>query len=327
MIDTKELTKRFGELTAVKSIELHIQEGEIFGLLGPNGAGKTTTISMLSTILTPTSGTAIVAGHNVATEREDVRKDIGVVFQDPSLDDELTGYENLEFHGRLYGMSKDERKERIVELLELVELIDKKDIPVKNYSGGMKRRLEIARGLMHKPRVLFLDEPTIGLDPQTRRYIWKYIKEMNAQERVTVLVTTHYMEEADYLCDKVAIIDHGEIIALDKPSRLKSKMGKSVISMDVSKPDKFCELVRKSKWVIKSKCVGDKVHLTVKDGEKLIPKLVILAEKNGLNVNSITMHSPTLEDVFIQLTGRHLREEQASSTDALRKRFMARRGH
>ena len=206
-ISLRSLTKRFGDLVAVDSVNLEIAKGELFGLLGPNGAGKTTLIKMLTTMLRPTEGEARVWGHNVAKERNEVRSSIGVVFQDPSIDNMLTGRENLDFHGRMYGMDGSLRKKRIDEVLELVDLTDKADIKMEDYSGGMQRRLEIARGLMHHPKVLFLDEPTLGLDAQTRRYIWKYVEEMNAREGVTIVLTTHYMEEADYLCDRVAIVD------------------------------------------------------------------------------------------------------------------------
>jgi ABC-2 type transport system ATP-binding protein len=327
MIETRNLTKKFNGVIAVKSLDLGVQKGEIFGLLGPNGAGKTTTISMLSTVLTPTSGSAEVAGHDIIDERDAVRESIGIVFQDPSLDEELTGYENLDFHARLYGMPAEKRRERIFEVLRLVDLMEKRDIRVKSYSGGMKRRLEIARGLMHRPDVLFLDEPTLGLDPQTRRHIWDYIKGMNETDGVTILLTTHYMEEADFLCERVAIIDHGEIIALDKPSRLKSKIGENVVSVEVSNAEEFCKVIRKEKMkcVIKAKGVDGKVHLTVKDGERAIPEIIKVAERSGLNVESVSMHSPTLEDVFIQLTGRRLREERADKGDGFRQRVAARR--
>lgn len=220
-IKIENLTKKFGNFLAVGGISLEIKEGELFGLLGPNGAGKTTTISMLSTLLKPTSGSAKICGFDAAEEKDMVRRSIGIVFQDPSLDDELSGRENMDLHGRLYGISKEIREERIEELLNLVELKEKADNIVKSYSGGMKRRLEIARGLMHRPKVLFLDEPTIGLDPQTRRKIWNYIKDLNKKENITLVLTTHYMDEADILCDKIAIIDNGKIAALDTPENLK----------------------------------------------------------------------------------------------------------
>jgi ABC-2 type transport system ATP-binding protein len=222
IIETENLTKKFNGLVAVDSLSISIKEGELFGLLGPNGAGKTTFISMLATMLRPTSGTARLCRHDVVKEQDDVRKCIGIVFQNPTLDDELYGSENLDLHGRLYHLSKGLRKQRIKQVLELVELSDKARIQVKKYSGGMKRRLEIARGLMHRPKVLFLDEPTLGLDPQTRRKIWDFIMKLR-KAGTTIILTTHYMEEADYLCDRVAIIDHGKIMALDTPKNLKKK--------------------------------------------------------------------------------------------------------
>jgi len=222
-VETKGITKRFGELTAVDNVDLTIEKGELFGLLGPNGAGKTTLISMLCTILEPTSGGGKVNGFDVAKQADAVRKSIGIVFQDPSLDDELTGWENLDFHAELYGISGAQKKADTENALKLVELWDKKDELVKHYSGGMKRRLEIARGLMHAPAVLFLDEPTLGLDPQTRHHIWDYAKKMNREKKVTIVLTTHYIEEADALCNRVAIIDRGKIVACDAPSKLKRK--------------------------------------------------------------------------------------------------------
>ena len=216
-ISMQGLTKKFGEMIAVDQIDLEIKKGELFGLLGANGAGKSTIIKMLTTMLTPTAGEARVWGHNVTRERKAVRSSIGVVFQDPAVDGMLTGRENLDFHGRMYGMDGPLRKERIERFWNLVDLTDKADVKMEDYSGGMQRRLEIARGLMHYPHVLFLDEPTLGLDAQTRRYIWQYIRNMNKEKGVTIILTTHYMEEADSLCDRVAIIDNGKIVALDTP--------------------------------------------------------------------------------------------------------------
>ncbi len=227
------LTKKFGDLTAVDRVDLDIEKGELFGLLGPNGAGKSTIIKMLTTMLTPSEGEAHVWGHDVAMERNEVRSSIGVVFQDPAVDSMLTGRENLDFHGRMYGLGGAVRKKRIEEVLDLVDLVDKADVKMEDYSGGMQRRLEIARGLMHHPSVLFLDEPTLGLDAQTRRYIWEYIRNMNQQEGVTIILTTHYMEEADYLCDRVAIIDNGKIVALDTPKNLKDLIGADTITLEV----------------------------------------------------------------------------------------------
>lgn len=225
----KDLTKKFKDITAVDAISFDVRSGECFGLLGPNGAGKTTTINMLSTLLRPTSGKALVAGFDVETHKNDVRKSIGIVFQEPALDSKLTGRENLEFHAMMYGVGPKERNAKIKELLGLVELTEKQDTLVSNYSGGMKRRLEIARGLIQRPKVLFLDEPTLGLDSQTRRLIWDYIKRLNKEMNVTIILTTHYMEEADYLCDRIAIIDHGRIVASGTPGELKEQTGKTTL--------------------------------------------------------------------------------------------------
>jgi ABC-2 type transport system ATP-binding protein len=236
IIEVKDLEKIFNsghmKVEAVKKISFSVKEGEIFGFLGPNGAGKTTTLNMLSTLLFPTSGTAIIDGHDIEKDPDAVRKSIGMVFQDTSLDIDLTGFENLELHAIMYGLSKEKRKERINEMLEIVDLTEKAKVYVKNYSGGMKRRLEIARGLLHYPRCLFLDEPTIGLDPQTRRSIWDHIKNLNKQFGITIILTTHYMEEADALCDRICIIDHGEIIALDTNVNLKEELKGDIISLE-----------------------------------------------------------------------------------------------
>ena len=220
IISTENLTKTFDGFTAVDHIKFSVKEGEIFGFLGPNGAGKTTTIKMLTTLLYPTEGSASIVGFDILKQRAKVRENIGIVFQEPALDPVLTGRENLDFHARMYGLSPEKRKKRIIDVLTLVELLDKKDVLVKTYSGGMKRRLEIARGLMHSPKVLFLDEPTLGLDAQTRRAIWDYIKRLNKDENTTIFLTTHYMDEADYLCDHIGIIDHGKIIASGDPKTL-----------------------------------------------------------------------------------------------------------
>ncbi len=225
IIEVKNLTKKFGDFTAVDNISFEVKKGEIFAFLGPNGAGKTTTIKMLTTLLEPTSGEAKVNDFNLKNERDDVRRSFGIVFQDPSLDDELTAYENMDFHGILYGETKQNRLVRIEELLKLVDLWDRKNDMVKTFSGGMKRRLEIARSLIHTPKVIFLDEPTVGLDPQTRNHIWSYVVNLSKKEGVTVFLTTHYMEEADKMADKVVIIDHGKIIGSGTPAELKSKTG------------------------------------------------------------------------------------------------------
>jgi len=228
-IETKNLTKEFNGLIAVNNVSFEVKESEIFSLLGPNGAGKTTTIKMLATLLTPTKGEAKVCGFDILKQRDGVRNSIGIVFQEPALDNRLTGYENLDFHARLYGLDSKTRKIRIKEVLNLVELEDKANVIVRNYSGGMQRRLEIARGLMHYPKVLFLDEPTLGLDPQTRHRIWDYILKLNQKEKITIILTTHYMEEADYLCQRVGIIDFGKIVALDTPQNLKTVFKKPTL--------------------------------------------------------------------------------------------------
>ncbi len=223
IIETKKLVKKFGDITAVDDVSFEVKKGEIFAFLGPNGAGKSTTIKILTTLLSPTGGEILVNGKNPAHEQDAVRASFGIVFQDPSLDDELTAWENMEFHGVLYSIPKDIRRKRITEMLEFVELSDRKDDLVKNFSGGMKRRLEIARGLLHHPKILFLDEPTLGLDPQTRNHIWKYIQDLNKEEGMTIFFTTHYMEEADRVAQTIAVIDHGKIVAQGSSAELKIK--------------------------------------------------------------------------------------------------------
>ncbi len=318
IIEIKDLSKSFNGFEAVKKISLEINEGELFGLLGPNGAGKTTTISMLSTLLQPTSGSAVLCNHNIAHEKDEVRKCIGLVFQDPSLDIDLTGRENLDFHGRLYDMPKDKRQKRINEVLKLVDLEDKADKLVKTFSGGMKRRLEIARGLMHKPRVLFLDEPTIGLDPQTRRKLWEYIKNFNKKEKITIILTTHYLEEADFLCERIAIIDHGKIIALDTPENLKKVLGGDVITLDSTNPEKLKNILGKHDWLKSVSIIENKLNIVSDNGSTAIPKLIETANNNSITINSVTLKTPTLEDVFIHYTGRTIREETGSAKDNFR---------
>ncbi len=319
-IETRGLTKKYGALTAVNSLDLKIKKGELFGLLGPNGAGKTTTISMLSTILEPSNGTATVAGYDISTQQAQVRKAIGIVFQDPSLDEELTAYENLELHGLIYHENPSNLPKRIKEVLELVELWPKKDELVKHFSGGMKRRLEIARGLLHKPDVLFLDEPTLGLDPQTRRNLWEHIKKMNKEQGITMILTTHYLEEADALCNRIAIIDNGKIVAMGTSSELKHLIGGDIISITSSKP---CEQAfKKIKGVKTVTRNGDgTTEVTASHGEKIIPQLFKHASVCKAEITSVTLHEPTLEDVFIKLTGKKMREEEGSSKDAARLHY------
>src|ERR1700755_2926315 len=223
-IQVRGLVKNYDEIESVRGVEFEVATGEVFGFLGPNGAGKTTTINMLCTLATPTSGVAQVAGHDVVHERDDVRRNIGLVFQDPTLDGYLTAEQNLRLHAELYGVQSDLVKPRMQQVMTMVGLWERKDSPVGTFSGGMRRRLEIARGLMHSPRVLFLDEPTIGLDPQTRRSIWEYIRELKEREEITIFMTTHYMDEAEW-CDRIAIMDHGQIVALESPEALKAQVG------------------------------------------------------------------------------------------------------
>ncbi|MGQ9721958.1 MAG: ATP-binding cassette domain-containing protein [Candidatus Jordarchaeum sp.] len=327
-IKTTDLTKKFKELTAVHQLNLEIEKGELFGMLGPNGAGKTTTLKMLSTLIKPTSGTAEVWGHNIETQKDQVRSNIGMVFQDPSLDIRLTGEENLDFHARMYGLPKQKRKERINEVLNLVELTEHKKTMVINYSGGMKRRLEIARGLMHFPHVLFLDEPTLGLDPQTRRRIWDYIKMMTEEKEVTIILTTHYMDEADYLCDRIAIMDFGKIVALDSSKNLKDSIGTDVISLQLDDgEEQFFELLKGISWVKKISEHDEIIDLNVQQGETRIPEIVNLAQRAGTQIRSVNLREPTLEDVFLQYTGRTIREGDGGSKALMREhvRSMRRR--
>jgi len=320
IIETNNLTKKFNGLVAVDNVNFEVEEGEIFGFLGPNGAGKTTTIKMLITLLMPTSGTARVAGFDIVKERNRVRECIGVVFQEPALDTELTGRENLDFHARMYGLSRVEREKRIVDVLQLVDLTDKADVLVKNYSGGMKRRLEIARGLMHYPKVLFLDEPTLGLDAQTRNAIWRYIKRLNKEEGTTIFLTTHYMEEADYLSDRAAIIDHGRLLVVDKPEGLKNRVGKDLINLKCSNMRNLKKILEKEEWVENVKIVDSSLLLSVKHGEEKIPHIIEIAQSTGIKITSIDLHKPTLDDVFLYYTGRRIREQETERTIAARFR-------
>ena len=322
------LVKTFDGFTAVDHITFAVHEGELFGLLGPNGAGKTTTINMLATLLRPTSGTATVAGFDVGRGRDDVRKSIGIVFQEPALDGRLTGRENLEFHTMMYGLGKAERRSRIDEVLALVELTEKAALPVDKYSGGMKRRLEIARGLTHRPKVLFLDEPTLGLDAQTRRHIWEYVHKLNKDAGVTIILTTHYMEEADFLCDRVAIMDHGVFAALDTPARLKDLLCGDVVSLELEgEPAGFLEEIGRLDWVKRFKVHDDVLSMTMEKGERRIPELVVLAREKGVTVNCVHLRKPSLEDVFLHFTGRTIREQEASQSERNRILMMGpRRG-
>ena len=321
IIEVKNLTKKFNGLTAVDHVSFEVKKGEVFGFLGPNGAGKSTTINMLSTLLIPTDGDAAINSFNVLTRRDDVRKSIGLVFQDPSLDDRLTAEENLRFHAKLYGVPKEEYKKRMEEVLRLVDLWDRKEGIIKTFSGGMKRRLEIARGLIHYPAVLFLDEPTLGLDPQTRAHLWEYILRLKKERAMTIFMTTHYMNEAEN-CDRIAIIDYGKIVALDTPANLKKQVGGDIIRMSSAQKQKLKrELEERYKKEIKEE--DGTLQLEVADGEKFLPRLF---NELDTKIDSIELRKPTLDDVFLSLTGRKIREEEASSKDRMREHTRIRGG-
>jgi len=397
IIEVKSLTKVFNnEVRAVDGITFTVDEGEVLGFLGPNGAGKTTTLNMLATLLRPTSGTAIVNGNDILGDPDGVRRSIGFVFQDHTLDNELTGRENLDFHSRIYGLRRDVRQQRIKEVLEVVQLSDRADDLVKTYSGGMKRRLEIARGLLHYPKILFLDEPTLGLDPQTRRAIWEHIQRLNREEDVTIILTTHYTEEADHLCNRILIIDFGRIVAFDTPDKLKARLEGDVVSLTLQDPKattKIKPLLEGKDWIRRvdtvagdssqavmsrttqmmrgipegsmsgivpgmtpegmilegpSNAVGGgkvpqplqqmpakdmarendqsdsdrgpkRLNLLVDDGSHRIPEIVKLVDGTGVALESVELHKPTLDDVFLSVTGRSIREEHGSFIEAIRR--------
>ncbi len=309
VIEMKQLTKAYGSMKAVDDLNITVDSGEIFGLLGPNGAGKTTTVSMLCTILKPTSGTATVNGFDIVKEASKVRKAIGIVFQDPSIDDRLTGRENLYMHANLYGVPASEQKERISRILKLVELEDRADDLLRTYSGGMRRRLELGRGLIHYPKVLFLDEPTVGLDPQTRDHIWRYIKELKEAHDITVVLTTHYMDEADRLSDRIAIMDHGKIVVLDSPQKLKDTLEGDVVAVKANNLDALSELVGKWFGLKKRRIVDGMLEITVPNGKMVMPRIIELATQNNIYVDSLVLREPNLEDVFLHYTGKSIRED------------------
>ena len=313
VIQAKGLVKKYGEIEAVRGIDLEVASGEIFGFLGPNGAGKSTTISMLCTLLRPTAGTASVAGIDVVHDPARVRQRIGLVFQDPSLDDQLTGRENLEFHAFIYSVPAAERRQRIDRMLELLQLSDRASSQVRTYSGGMKRRLEIARGMLHEPQILFLDEPTLGLDPQTRRNIWTHLNELRSRTGVTIFMTTHYMDEAEF-CDRIAIIDRGQIVALGTPDQLKAMVGGDVVTMTSSRPGDAAGEIEKLLGVVPTRDDGT-IRMEVPDGRKFVPRLV---RQLTVPVDTISLRRPSLDDVFLKLTGHAIRDEEASSTDRMR---------
>src|SRR5687768_3776750 len=305
MIKIRSLVKKYGDHIAVDNLTLDINENEVFGLLGSNGAGKTTIIHMLATLLKPSSGSATVNGYDIVRQPAKVRSSIGIVFQAPSSDDMLTGYENLQLHSMLYSIPRHTRKQRIDEVLKLVGLTERRHDQVKTYSGGMRRRLEIARGLLHKPKVIFLDEPTLGLDPASRETMWKYIQRLVREERMTVILTTHYMEEADMLCDRIAIIDKGKIVALDTPAGLKAGLGGDIIRIK-TKDQSAIKLIENFDFVQRVEQRNGFLVLSVKDAKRALPILLQQVE-----AESAEFSSPTLNDVFIEITGRKIDKEQA----------------
>ncbi len=315
IIETFNLRKQFGNLLAVDNVNFKVGEGEVFGFLGPNGAGKTTTINMLCTLLVPSGGRAKVAGYDVAKNPNEVRENIGVIPQEVVLENALTAKENLEFYSQLYHIPKKEYEEAIARLLKLVDLQDKADIAVGTFSGGMKRRLEIAKALLHNPKIIFMDEPTLGLDPQSRRAIWDYIKTLNSEHNVTVFITTHYLEEADFLCNRVAIIDKGKIQAINTPAKLKENLIKgSIIDLriEVGK-ERFFKYLQEAGFKPES-LNNNSIRILVSKGKETVPQLFRSAEKMKIEIVSISMHEPSLEDVFIHYTGKEIREEGAEST-------------
>ena len=313
-IETKSLTKSFGDLVAVNDISFSVEKGEIFGFLGPNGAGKSTTMMIFTTLLKPTSGQALVAGFDVMKNAKHVRENIGFVQQETTVDEYLTGRENLLLQAKLNHIPKNEINKRIDEVLDLIELSDKQDQAVVTYSGGMRKRLDIAGGLLHHPKVLFLDEPTVGLDIQTRRKIWQYIKKIHIEFEMTIFVTTHYMEEADSLCDRIGIMDHGKIQVIDTPENMKNALGNEIISLVVdtnNNHDSFLEELKKIEFIKKINEDDLKLTLFTSNGTEVIPKIFQISSKLNIKINSISLTQPTLDDVFISYTGHEIRDDDS----------------
>ncbi|MCL4421836.1 MAG: ATP-binding cassette domain-containing protein [Actinobacteria bacterium] len=311
-VEVVNLTKRYGDLQAVRGVDFTVAPGETFGFLGPNGAGKSTTISMLCTLIKPTSGLAKVAGFDVVTQRSEVRRRIGLVFQDTTLDDYLTAEENLKFHAELYGVPRSQALERLETVLQMVGLWERRKGLVRTFSGGMKRRLEIARGLLHSPRVLFLDEPTVGLDPQTRSHIWSYIDDLRTKETITIFLTTHYMDEAEH-CDRIAIIDQGRIVIMDTPAALKASVGRDRVQIQTD-DHQAAILALKKKFGLEATVSEGQVVVHVTAGEQFVPKLFA---DLGMAISSVSIARPTLDDVFMTYTGRTIRDAEASSSERL----------
>jgi ABC-2 type transport system ATP-binding protein len=316
-IEVQDLRKSFGDVEAVRGVDFEVATGEVFGFLGPNGAGKTTTINMLCTLAKPTGGSARVAGYDIVRERDDVRRHIGLVFQDPTLDGYLTAVQNLRLHAELYGVESALVPARMRQVLEMVGLWERKDVPVRTFSGGMRRRLEIARGLMHSPRVLFLDEPTIGLDPQTRSSIWSYINLLRETEDITIFMTTHYMDEAE-VCDRIAIMDQGEIVALDTPAALKARVGADRVRIQTD-DDEAAIATLSQRFGLEAQIAEGAVTFFVPSGEEFVPRL--FAEL-GVAIKSVSVSRPTLDDVFMSYTGKTIRDAEESFTKQTNKMMM-----
>jgi ABC-2 type transport system ATP-binding protein len=321
VVSVRGLAKRYGDVEAVAGIDFDVMPGETFGFLGPNGAGKSTTISMLCTLVTPTGGSATVAGHDVVTQRHQVRRNIGLVFQDTTLDSYLTAERNLQFHAELYGVPKAVVDDRIHQVLDMVGLWERRGSLVRTFSGGMQRRLEIARGLLHSPRVLFLDEPTVGLDPQTRSSIWDYINELKRREDITIFLTTHYMDEAEH-CDRIAIIDNGRIVVLDSPDVLKANVGKDRVQLHTADDGAAIQSLEE-RFGIAAAIHEGAVTFAVPSGEQFVPRL--FAEL-GVPIKAVSVARPSLDDVFMSYTGTTIRDAEASSTDQMRAFVAAFRG-
>ncbi|ABW01210.1 ATP-binding cassette domain-containing protein [Caldivirga maquilingensis] len=315
------LTKRYGPILAVDHINFDVKYGEVFGFLGPNGAGKTTTIKMLTTVTRPTEGTALVNGYDIVKQPAKVRESIGVVPQEYTSDEDLTGWENLMLIASLYGIPKKEAKERATELLNLVELSHAADRKVETYSGGMRRRLEIAMGLINTPKILFLDEPTLGLDAQTRAAIWSYVYKLKEQLGTTIFVTTHYLEEADQYCDRIAIIDHGKILAMGTPRDLKESIGGDVVSIQVAgNPELAVKVLQGVDGLSDVRVVEGYVRFKVKDGSRAVPVIFDILSKAGIRVMSISIKEPSMDEVFMEYTGHSLRDEWGSREEAMAMR-------
>jgi ABC-2 type transport system ATP-binding protein len=324
-IVTDGLTKVFNGLVAVDHVSFEVKEGEIFGFLGPNGAGKTTTINMLTTVLKPTEGRAEVMGYDIVSEANKVRESIGVIPQEYTADEDLTGYENVLLCADLYGIPREISKKRAIELLELVDLLPFKDKRVETYSGGMRRRLELACGLVNRPKLLFLDEPTLGLDVQTRFSIWGYIKRLKSESDMTIFLTTHYLEEADTLCDRVAIIDHGKILTVGSPEELKRGLGGDVLTVRVDSTADLTSVLSELEGILEVRKVNDSYLVRAKDGETAAPRIIEALRARGQRVLSLSLTRPTLDEVYLSYTGRSMRDTETSSEEVRRQRLVLRR--